>query len=67
MFWSARAYVSTRAEVHTGLREEWRRRHGNRRIPWWVHISWPVSQRTDLAIAYALSAAAVVGGVVVLL
>jgi hypothetical protein len=67
MFWSARAYVSTRAEVHTGLREQWRRRHGNRRIPWWAHIMWPVSQRTDLVIAYTLSAAAVLGGVVVLL
>jgi hypothetical protein len=67
MFWSARAYVSTRRNVHKGFRDEWRRRHGDRRIPWWVYISWPLSWRTDLAIAYVLSAATVVGGILVLL
>jgi hypothetical protein len=67
MFWSARAYVSTRKQVHHGIRKEWRRRHGDRRFPWWVHVAWPLGTRTELGIAYALSAAVVVGGVLVLL
>jgi hypothetical protein len=56
MFWSARAYVSVRRESRP-----------DRRVRWWTHIELPVSQRTELVVAYVLSAAAVVGGILVLL
>jgi hypothetical protein len=47
--------------------EEWRRQHGDRRIPLWVYARVPVSRRTGLVFAYLLSAATVVGGILVLL
>jgi hypothetical protein len=56
MFWAARAYVSTRREARP-----------KRRLPAWARIKLPVSQRTELAILYLLSAAVVVGGILVLL
>lgn len=56
MFWSARAYVSAR-----------RASLPNRPLRWWAHIELPMSPRTELILAYVLSAAAVVGGILVLL
>jgi hypothetical protein len=56
MFWSARTYVSARRESRPD--RPWR---------WWAHIELPMSHRTELVIAYVLSAAAVVGGILVIL
>jgi hypothetical protein len=56
MFWTARAYVSVRREARP-----------KGRVRWWTHIELPISHRTELIVAYVLSAAVVVAGVLVLL
>jgi hypothetical protein len=65
MLWSARAYVETRRDSQKRARSEWERKHG-RPPPRWAMIVWPMRERTELFIAYAVGVATIVGGVVVL-